>query len=560
MLKNLRLLLIFAAVVSLAVYAYRARSNVSQSKAMNAKLSEEKNQLQAYTVGVEAKIEELSASLEAKEKRLKELSDVQSIRNALTNAQEMIGSMSKELSKVNSERLALQNENLNTSNRLQNVTREYMKATEELKAAKNELAGVNRTPLKARVDELARDNDAKDEQIARLKKDIADLQSERQALAENSKALETRVALLQKEAGRQKSVALAQVPQEDRDEFKALLAGKENRIRELESQLAAELDLSKQQAGGGKNRSLETRLRLARQELSEKDSTIAMLASEKERLASELDRLKARKGAVSDTSAQYEDAKEQLRQISSLLVKKDLELDKVKKDSMDSAEKVFSLQSKLNDMHRNLEQTRANQEKLRGLDSQMLTLQSRLNESQGALNKKSELIDSLQRNLDYLNQQLAKKEDEKKSVESRLLQLDALKSNAQEELLKQKAHVAEVDLLYNSLRAQISQLSEVLSDRDRELDRRKQEVATLKGEIANLKTRSDKLEEELVSTSLRQKKTLDDLAAAVRLNAVLQERMSGVSGISSVSEPLAKDKENAYDLKRKIEVILEPEK
>ena len=72
------------------------------------------------------------------------------------------------------------------------------------------------------------------------------------------------------------------------------------------------------------------------------------------------------------------------------------------------------------------------------------------------------------------------------------------------------------------------------------------------------------LEKELNETKERQRKTLDDLTQAVKLNAALQERIVGVSqALEPEAEPASvtpQDQQKASELKRKIEVILEPQK
>jgi hypothetical protein len=59
-----------------------------------------------------------------------------------------------------------------------------------------------------------------------------------------------------------------------------------------------------------------------------------------------------------------------------------------------------------------------------------------------------------------------------------------------------------------------------------------------------------------------QKKLMGDLSAAVRLNSVLQERIrfapAGQDSVTFSSSP--EDKRKADELKKKIEVILEPER
>ena len=79
--------------------------------------------------------------------------------------------------------------------------------------------------------------------------------------------------------------------------------------------------------------------------------------------------------------------------------------------------------------------------------------------------------------------------------------------------------------------------------------------------MVGLKTRSMNLDQELADARDRQKKTIDDLTAAVRLNAVLQERMGSVRGTSAdYPDSVARERQSAEELRRKVEVILAPQK
>ena len=170
------------------------------------------------------------------------------------------------------------------------------------------------------------------------------------------------------------------------------------------------------------------------------------------------------------------------------------------------------------------------------------------------------MIDSLQKNVDYLNQQIAAKEQEKQAASAKLSQLEAAKSSSQDELFRQKSHVAEVDLLYGSLKSQVSQLTNLLSQKESELEQRRKDIVSLKEEMVGLKTRSMNLEQDLADARDRQKQTIDDLSAAVRLNAILQEKIGSVRGTADYPDPVARERQSAEELRRNVEVILAPQK
>ncbi|MFA6216211.1 MAG: hypothetical protein WDL87_00955 [Candidatus Omnitrophota bacterium] len=302
----------------------------------------------------------------------------------------------------------------------------------------------------------------------------------------------------------------------------------------------------------------EDSLRQAQDEISSQDTLIAKLNAEKERLSASLERLRVNKSGNPAVSAEIENTSGQVRQLADIMIRKELELDKVKTELSLSKDKMLSLQNKVGELENNQKASLDNKEKVRDLETQKLSLQAQLNDAQSALVKKEEISTSLQKNLDYLSQQILRKEEEKRSLENNLAAIQASKASTQEELAKQQSHVDEVNLLYNSLRSQITQLTQLLNDKEAELKQKNRELGSLRQEIAGLRVRSEKLQEELAATRDLQKKTIDDLASAVRINALLQNKINTNSYGNESPDIFSKDKQDAEELKRKIEVILEP--
>jgi chromosome segregation ATPase len=116
--------------------------------------------------------------------------------------------------------------------------------------------------------------------------------------------------------------------------------------------------------------------------------------------------------------------------------------------------------------------------------------------------------------------------------------------------------------MYNSLKAQISQFSDAIALKEAEIENKRKEISSLREDLSSLKSRSAQLENDLLEAKESQKKLMGDLSAAVRLNSVLQERIrfapAGQDSVTFSSSP--EDKRKADELKKKIEVILEPEK
>ena len=248
-------------------------------------------------------------------------------------------------------------------------------------------------------------------------------------------------------------------------------------------------------------------------------------SKDKKDLQVQFDQLTASSKDTSELSTLYQNTKDRIAWLTEVLTDKEVELRDAKKESLDSRERLNSLQAELV--------------------------------------KKADLITSLENDLSFLNSQIAKKEEEKKLIAIKLTQAEAERAKAEKKFNQQQTRLKEMDLLYASLGNQIVQISDVLSEREIELGFKEQEISSLKEEIDTLNSRSAKLQVELIETKKRQSKTQEDLVAAIRLNAALQERMTGVS--QSLESPLTdielnvKEQQKAEELRRKIKVILKPE-
>lgn len=255
----------------------------------------------------------------------------------------------------------------------------------------------------------------------------------------------------------------------------------------------------------------------------------------------------------------FEDVKAEMDRLSGILIKKEFEIDTAKKDAMSAKEEMLALQTKLAAVQDNLYSSRVNQEKLKELENQRLTMQSQLNQVQQELLKKNELLESLQKNIDYLTMQVEKKDREKAALDAKLSLLD---SSTRNELDKEKKRSEETNQMYSSLKAQISQFSDGIALKEAEIENKRKDISSLREELSALKFRSAQLENDLLESKESQKKLMGDLSAAVRLNSVLQERIrfapAGQESVNFSSSP--EDKRRADELKKKIEVILEPEK
>jgi|GEM_PF-1022395 len=547
--------------IILAISVFLALNNEKKiSGQLNSLLNDaikEKEQLQNSVSQIEDRVKD-------RETKLSQLSDAQAIRDSLDNARKTIDELNKGLAKAISERAAIQESNINLKTRLENTTREFARAVEDLKNAKGELERAqsgSQGVWKKKTDDYEKVVELKNRELGELKSGLEKLKAENENLLKANNELEKGMRDLDKKGAARKqnpadpAIADANTSQlkESIKQLKVSLQGKDSQIRQLQLELEELNNGSLAGNSGSKAKqkfleSLDSANKELKKKISELEKDLSASRGEVYRLQSGNDTKKV--------AGLYESAKDQLSRLTELLLRKEQDIDSARKEALTAKEKLFSLQVKLSDLESGLAASKGNDSRLADLEKQNLSLQTRVNELQGGLDKKLELTDSLQKNLAFLTQQLARKDEELKSFQSRMSDVD---SSSRTELEREKARYAEINLLYNSLKTQVNQFSDALNQKDAELEQRRKESLSLKEEIAGLKSRSSDLERELADAKERQKKTLDDLVESVKLNASLQENKAGGLPPKEAVKAGSAGKDKADELRRKIEVILEPQ-
>jgi chromosome segregation ATPase len=288
-------------------------------------------------------------------------------------------------------------------------------------------------------------------------------------------------------------------------------------LQDTIARLSKELAQKNEQARALEEESKQLRVGGSDVRLREQEQTIQQLQAENQRLSADIARLRS----LRESSAQ---------------------------EASDAQAQIDALQARIATLSRNKID-----------NSAVFDLKQQLTEAQDALAEKTAQVETLQKTLGATKQKLASREEEQKAVEEKITQLESMAASLQDELKAKKSVFDENDALYVSMRQQVTQLSNVLAKKEIELENKVKEFAALSEQSAGLKVRIARLESELTGAKDRQKKTLDDLYQAVKLNTALQERMLGasqsLSGLGGVP-----DQQKADQLKRKIEVILEPDK
>lgn len=536
---------VLSTVTSVMYLGVRLNTERAISSQVNVVLDEtlkEKEQLQTYSTQIEEQLRE-------KENRLAELRDVESIRTSLANAQARVEQLTADLDKINRERIALQSENLSLRSRADSTTKEFMRSLEELKQVKAELARLNSggiAQIKKKSEELSAATVAKDQELSQLKRELEQLKQEKSALDQSNKALEKKVSQLQGQYAQNPALVQGQdVPlkefQNTIKELKTTLSAKERQI------VALELDIERLQA--------QQKTRAGRDTGEKLDQKLAVLQQELNALQAENARLRSAPRQGNEYEKLYQAAREQSNKLTELLVRKENELEQARKDVLDSRERLVSLQTKQSMLEADAASSRTNESRLRELQQQNISLQNQINDLQANLNKKTEVADSLQRNLDYVTKQLAQSQEQLKVAET---QMARVQSSISQELEKERSRSQETGILYSSLKTQVAQFSDVLNQKEMELDQKRREVRSLQDEINSLRSRSDTIERDLQEAKERQKRTLDDLVAAVKLNNVLQERLVNMS-LGGRPADMSTDQQKADELRRRVQVILESE-
>jgi chromosome segregation ATPase len=533
-------LILGCAAVFLFVFLERT---INEEKSVNGQLNEVLNDALKEKEVLLARIAEAQKQVEEKEQRLVRLSDAAALRSSLDNAQKVIEQLNADIARVNGERAALQNTAMNLTSRMQGLTQELTRNVEELKSAREELNSLGMTPLKKKSDELTRSAAEKDQALAGLKVDMTRLQRLNQELAQKNDEIAKQ---LQSQPGGKDSGGATGVSRKVAD-LQAIVNAKNSQIQQLQDEVDRINSSPVTGAAGGQKRLGE--LIAKNDKLAQRISDLEAQLEDAKQEAQSASRSQALAPAADSAS------EKQANKLAQLLVRKDLEIDAAKRDALEAREKLIGLQSKLSMLEVNASQNKSGVDKARELENKVLSLQSKLSDLQNSVQQKTELAETLQKNLAYLAQQVSRKDDEMREVQSRYATVD---SSSREELQRQKSRYDEINMLYTSLKTQVDQFSEALNLKEAELDQKKKETSQYREEIAALRSRAESLERDLSETKERQKKTLDDLIASVKLNTVLQDRMRGGEAVQAPSRQSSAAQQKADDLKRRVEIMLEP--
>jgi len=108
-------------------------------------------------------------------------------------------------------------------------------------------------------------------------------------------------------------------------------------------------------------------------------------------------------------------------------------------------------------------------------------------------------------------------------------------------------------VLHADFKRQLSQLTEFLARREREVIQNNKEIFSLKSELILVQAEYKIKEQELQDLRMQQKKTLDYLARVTNLNISIQENNQGYPVAGSFSQD---EKQKADKVKKELEKLL----
>jgi len=198
-----------------------------------------------------------------------------------------------------------------------------------------------------------------------------------------------------------------------------------------------------------------------------------------------------------------------------------------------------SLQRRIEELDRSLqekEKERLNAElKLTQLVRQRDSLSAKLDKYNERIQELTLLNSNLQNQLLKFTSDLRQKDQDIQKLKDQLLadkgkpKDEAEIFELQEKLNIQRERLGMVTTLYNRLKAQLKEFSEILSIKDSQLEKKDKQIEGLKEEASYLKIKSESLEEAFEESQKNQRAIMQRLSQMTNINTSLQDRLTEVS-------------------------------
>jgi len=595
----------------LAVTAKRTKALKSQ----NAVLFAEKIKLEKQ---FEEKRRVQDSSISMLKNELSGLKDAKMLKDSLDNVREKLLSLNQKLGEVERQKDILQQKNVSLNSRIDSISKEFAKTLDESKMLKNELSQVKDGKMvrlyKSKFEKTSKLLEENKEQIVKLNQQIKAAEKNNIQINKDNKILEGKINILEKQNKKlefvleetrkgydKKNRPLVELKKKVKDlELRLLDNEKQRQLLEqdlertaktrdsLKGQLSQVQELltvlqkqAKKELGLARNKlemyaelkkeksdlqfereQIEGKMNLQKEEIEDLQAQLNLVRKQ-------LTQSQREKVALAEEIVRLREVKQQLTgEIDTQMVSIDKGQNRVILKDPGLTELEFSsqqnntmpMQDKLNKAYALYDTAKAQVVKVSELLMRKEIEIDRSKEKISRLEKENEKIASLQAKVDLLNKEILDKEQKIEEQSKGLAELSMLKSNLEGKLTSQVKVHDDVNTLYANLKSQIVHVTNLLSQRELELEAKDTEVLNLKSQIVRFQADVRVMKKALDEAQVRQRRTLEDLRRATRLNSTLQEKLINFYKTETYAvedKQEVQEKQKAEQLKNRLEGLLD---
>jgi chromosome segregation ATPase len=351
------------------------------------------------------------------------------------------------------------------NNNLKDVTAELKRARDDLKAVQDKFSNLGESQvslLRKKIDELSKVNQAYlslKNSHSELEKTISELNAEKKEIIQKMDSFQAKA----KEAD---------------------FAGKPQDKPEKKSNIAAQLARLKSQKNELEDKMLEQNKIIAR--LNFENSRLQQVMSKTSEQLSEKN---------SDFDGRLQESGELKNEIALLQetaskLEKELFNARMEQAEKNSAIDVLNIQKdNLEKENKRKIMIQESSERVKKLQEQKVAAQLRLSQAQVELSRKNETIASLEGNIQLLKNGLTQKEQQKKSLETAILEKNILKDSSQKQLFEQQIRIDELNSINDILKAKLTEFSSSLANKEFQLQKSSNKITLLEKEMYDLQLR-----------------------------------------------------------------------
>jgi len=554
--------------------------------------------------GEQTKLEEVKGRLEQvlkdRETEL-EAANTTNYRADMVRMQDAFKSANQQLNKMIRERAELENSNYILNSRLSRTTKELTRSLGELTQVRTLLSGTE-NPHKVRMTQLSGNLKRKEQEASALRKRLEEMERSlvahraqgqdytqgAQRYQERMEILSRNVANLRTELTGQNRQLLqkdAEIDNLHRDVLQARTvaeqegAAKAAEKLELQRQgLAQQTAVLQGQLKGREGELDDLRKQIAevRDRLYDREASLVEIEARRKSLEQQISASQEHvrgKGQQLDVfQREVESLREKLREREMLLSRAEDEAQEARRDAKDLEKEITALRTDKKTFSRGTSELakvrRTLDKKIRELERENAALEKEL-----ALAEKRPAVRGRKgdpfrdRNLRLMTEQLVKKEEEIQGLTRQLAALTKEKRSWEKSFGPREKHMAELEILVNTLTKQLGDYAGMIEERDADLRAGAKRVASLSEDLEAQKMAALALQKELAEARARQERTLRKLTQLMSMNTDgvgpddmdfdLYGPASGFATRREKAEDPKKARHRVDKLKRQVEVMME---